>query len=408
MQKLLSPSVTLSFAFSLLLSLGHAGANTPLVTADGPAPLGFDTFQFENILTQNGSNFFLTSVNWGNFETSPGQYDLNGQINNWISQVLPQYPFQGAGLIVKMIDSTVLTEPAYLQNNSLSDPAVQQSFLAMLNAIAQEPGAKNINYIMLGNEVDEYLYLHPTEVNAFTTLMKEGVDLLHKELPGVQVGTIVTSGALTDPQLFKTITQYSDFIDYTYYPFDGTQMLPVSQVPAELKLLASAAGSKPFAFTEIGYSSSPIIGSSQQDQADFVQTVFDTLEQYRSQLAFLSWSSLADPTSSDCSGYTSQQNMTASTDFCAFLDNLGLLTDTGQPKEAWSAFAQGASLLTTSPTIGGLLPETSTIPEPSTWTLMVLGLAGLGVAGYRKAKRQAPHALTKDGGRRRIVVGCVG
>jgi len=34
------------------------------------------------------------------------------------------------------------------------------------------------------------------------------------------------------------------------------------------------------------------------------------------------------------------------------------------------------------------------VPEPSTWAMMSLGFAGLGFAGYRKAKTgRATHAL---------------
>jgi hypothetical protein len=31
---------------------------------------------------------------------------------------------------------------------------------------------------------------------------------------------------------------------------------------------------------------------------------------------------------------------------------------------------------------------TGTIPEPSTWAMMLTGFAGLGFVGYRKAKRK--------------------
>jgi hypothetical protein len=80
-------------------------------------------------------------------------------------------------------------------------------------------------------------------------LLKASINQIHQEMPGVEVGTIVTSNLLSDPQLFQIIEQYSDFIDYTYYPFNDSQMQPMSQVSADLNSMAAAAGEKPFAFT---------------------------------------------------------------------------------------------------------------------------------------------------------------
>lgn len=61
-----------------------------------------------------------------------------------------------------------------------------------------------------------------------------------------------------------------------------------------------------------------------------------------------------------------------------FIDNATLLVanaDPGVQQLAPSDFAPG-----------------SPIPEPSTWTMMVLGFAGLGFAGYRASRRTAPAA----------------
>ena len=35
---------------------------------------------------------------------------------------------------------------------------------------------------------------------------------------------------------------------------------------------------------------------------------------------------------------------------------------------------------------------TATVPEPSTWAMMLLGFAGLGFAGYRKSRKAAALA----------------
>ncbi len=35
---------------------------------------------------------------------------------------------------------------------------------------------------------------------------------------------------------------------------------------------------------------------------------------------------------------------------------------------------------------------TATVPEPSTWAMMMLGFAGLGFAGYRRSRKAAAFA----------------
>ncbi len=326
-------------------------------------------------MTQNGANFFLAADTWSQIETSPGQYDLQDTINNPITQLVLPYQFNGVGLVIKMVDSNVLTMPADLQNDSLNDPVVLQRFLAMLQAIAQDPNSKHIKYILLGNEVDLYLSAHPSQLSGFTALLKASINQIHQEMPGVQVGTIVTSTVLNDPQLFQTIEQYSDFVDYTYYPFSNSQMEPMSQVSTDLNRMAVSAGDKPFSFTEIGYSSSPVVGSSLSEQADFVNTVFDTLDQYSNRVDFISWSSLADPSPGSCQAYASQQGFGSTADFCAFFDNLGLLTDGDQAKPAWYAFVRD---------IGGA----AEVPEASTWSLMVFGFAGIGFAAILRVRKR--------------------
>jgi hypothetical protein len=90
----------------------------------------------------------------------------------------------------------------------------------------------------------------------------------------------------------------SDLIDYTYYPVvsgSSWQATPLASVSDDLRLMADLAGTRPFSFTEIGYSSSSRNGSSAQQQADFVDLMFRTLDPYRKtgRLPFLFYVGLA-------------------------------------------------------------------------------------------------------------------
>lgn len=315
-----------------------------LMTAGGPPPQGFNIFQAQNFLTQNGTNFFFYSENWSDIEIYPGQYNLVDTIINPMTMLVQNYSFKGVLLIIKMIDTNSLVTPADLHFESFGDPVVKYRFLSMLHAIARQPSSNKLTHILLGNEVDLYLTAHPTQLEDFVALLKAGIDQIHREMPGVKVGTITTFASLDNPALFRTLTQYSDFVDYTYYPLQAEwKMRPVAQVPSDLDRMAAAAGGKPFAFTEIGYSSSPVANSSQQTQAQFVKAIFDGLEQYRrqNQILFVSWMSFADPPPGVCRSYAGQQGISASKEFCAFFDNLGLRTySDNQAKQAWYVFVQ--------------------------------------------------------------------
>jgi len=386
------PSIRLLFSLALLFAPVKVCAGGIPVTADGPVPESFDTSQIASLLTENGAKFLLLTDTWPQIQTAPGQYDLQDTIDNPMTQIFPDYSFNNAGLMLNMIDSNVAAMPSGLQNDSFSNPTVREDFLGTLRAIADDPKSKGIKYILLGNEVDQYLTENPNQLSGFMTLLNASIKQIHQEMPGVAVGTVVTSNAVNNPQLFDTIEQYSDFIDYTYYPFVDSKMESMPQVTADLNQMAAAAGKKPFAFTEIGYSSSPVVGSSQQIQADFVNTVFDTLDQYSNRVAFVSWSSLADPSAGDCQSYASEQDFSATMDFCAFFDNLGLRTDDNHAKLAWSAFVND---------INGSAGAPIPFPEPSTWALLALGFAGLGIAGHTRRGRRTSglgRGLDPDGG----------
>lgn len=295
-------------------------------------------------------NLFPYAQNWDEIETSPGQYALQGTVINPLTLLVPRYPLKGVLLVIKMIDTNTRTMPSDLQNKPFDDPEVRQRFLAMLHAIAQEPSTKKLTHILLGNEVDAYVSAHPKELNAFVGLLKESFDQLHRDLPGVKVGTITTFDALNHPQIFQRLIEYSDFVDYTYYPINGLsgglfskgwQMRPIADVATDLHAMAKAAGHKPFSFTEIGYSASSLNNSSEDKQAEFVQTVFDTLETYHQQnrIAFISWSSFSDMPPEFCNGYAYAQGIDNSKEFCAFLGNLGLRTyEDNRARKAWSIF----------------------------------------------------------------------
>ena len=313
-----------------------------LISANIPPPKGWDLPKTEDFLTKNGATLFVYSANWDTIEPSPNQYAMKDVITAAFKGIVPKYPFKGVVLILKMIDSNVRTMPPDLKSKAFDDPAVEERFLAMLHAVATSPGvAGNVHYILLGNEVDGYFEMHPKELSGFVDLLHKSIDQLHLDLPGVQVGTITRFDSLKKPELFRTLTQHSDFIDYTYYPLGANwRQRPVSDVPGDIAKMAAAAGSKHFGFTEIGYSASPKIGSSDQLQVDFMKAVFENLHIYRDQVAFINWAGLADSPDDVCQSYARSQGLPDVDAFCAYAVHNGLRTYDNVPRPAWDVFVQ--------------------------------------------------------------------
>jgi hypothetical protein len=230
---------------------------------------------------------------------------------------------------------------------------VLDRFEGVIDAIAEVPAAKRITHILIGNEVDSYLAQHTDEIPAFEEFYRRAIARIHEKLPGVKVGTIITFGSVRSrPGDFVELIKAGDFVAYTYYPVTNLsrgdvsvdwQMVETPELANHIGLLAALAADKPFAFTEIGYSSSALNASSEKQQARFVRQLFRVLDPYfrRERVAFVLYNSLYDEPSTFCRPYANEQKIQASREFCSFVENLGLRSQAhNEPREAWHVFVE--------------------------------------------------------------------
>lgn len=304
-----------------------------------------------DLLTESGMNIFGLAPTWQKLERTPGEFNLQDELINPLSILVPLYhQLNGVVVTLKMIDTGWRPMPEDIKDKPFDSPEVLRRFDALIDAIAKEPSTKRITHILLGNEIFGYLLLHPEEIPAFITFYRQGVNRIHQKMPWVKVGTIIGfEGMERLPDAFKKLLDSSDFMAYTYYPQSniemvGWQMRPISEVAGHLHFMAEHAGSKPFAFTEIGYSSSPINGSSEEKQAEFVKEMFRVLDPYwkKGQIAFLLYHLMYDYPPSFTDPYAKEQGIEPSKEFRAFVENLGLRSyETGKPRKGWDTFVQG-------------------------------------------------------------------
>jgi hypothetical protein len=303
------------------------------------------------LVTRNGMNLLALSADWNVIEPAPGEFNFDDMLTKPLTVLVPQYPeIKGVLFTLRMISSMVRSMPTELEPLRFDDPEMLQRWDALLDAIAAEPTSRRLTHIMLGNEIDGYLGIHPEEEAQLRTFYKRGVQRIHEKLPGVKVGTIITFyGAFTDPALLQGLIDASDFVSYTLYTIIGEadrpwRMLPPSRAAGMLAQLAEVAGAKPFAFTEIGYATSPVNDSSADQQADFVREMFKALDPYRRQgrLEFLLYHAMHDYAPGVCEDYARLQRVSPIL-ICDFMESMGLRSyATGAPRPAWFVFVEAA------------------------------------------------------------------
>lgn len=297
-------------------------------------------------VTSQGVNLFGMSPEWNELEPSIGTNSLKEFVTNPLTLLDPdRTKFKSYILVLKAIDTNRKTIPSDLLLKSFDDPVVINRFLSIIDNLAMVESVDRISHILIGNEVDGYLTSNPTELNAFSSFYQQSVNRIHQKMPWIKVGTIITFNSLsTNSIVFNTLTPHSDFICYTYYPTDVSnpnwQMRTPADVTDDIAFMASKAGDKSFAFTEIGYPSSPSNNSSESLQKEFVEKMFEVLRPYKEngKLKFIYYHGLYDYPPDFCSPYAQAQGVDP-TYLCGFMNSLGLNHyGTSEPKQSWNSF----------------------------------------------------------------------
>ena len=335
-------------------------------TADfGPTFVGLPLSQFRgmtrvdqafNLMQSAGANFTEIRTTWAQLEPSPGKVNFAVQPFPLFESVRKTYPalFGSVAVNIEVVVTANRSMPEDLALRNFSDPVVLDRFTQLLGKLAEYNRKFPINYVIIGHEADVYLSLHPTEVGAFEDFYAHAVETVHRLMPGVEVGTSMTHTLVTqNPTLVDRIAQYSDLLVYTYYPVDASwQMRPLTEVPDDMQSLAAHAQGKSFGLLEVGYSVHGLNGGSEQNQAQFVQTLFQSLEPYRSsgQLRFLQYWMLFDFPPEQAFQVAQAQGH-ADPAVVAFLSSLGLRRyDAGGAKRAgWDVFSSMATTWTARP-----------------------------------------------------------
>lgn len=156
------------------------------------------------------------------------------------------------------------------------------------------------DYYLIGGEVDIYLSFHRDEIDDYKDFFVYVRDDIHKKHPDVKVGIVFAYHFSKKADAFDIIEELGaecDIVVYTVHAHEDD--FDYSDESRELQYLEGAAElipDKPYAVIEAGWSSSKMLGSSEEKQAKVVQDYFDFVE--TSDAEFVIWFGLYEW--SDC------------------------------------------------------------------------------------------------------------
>jgi len=169
---------------------------------------------------------------------------------------------QGEGLKV------VVNAPGGV-NANLSDPEFRRRWIEEAKNIAQEFKPK---YMSLGNEVNSYFYYYPDELDEYLSLYDDAYKEIKKVSPDTKVFAVFSYNQMIANDQFYLLSEFnnrSDLIGLTTYPWH--EFVNPVDIHENYYSKLNTYVSKPIAFTEIGWSSASSAGSSEYEQAEFLE-----------------------------------------------------------------------------------------------------------------------------------------
>jgi len=277
---------------------------------------------------------------WRDVEKTPGHYELSGLESQ--SQLASDYGLP-IYLNIRIIDTNNSGVPASYAQWSFADPRMAEKLENFIRALSSHLRG-DIEWVSIGNEVDDYFKAHKDQIGPYRTLLDEIRPTLRKSFPHAQFTVNFTFGGLAGlHDEYKPITDTVDFYSFTYYPMnpDFTFRSP-DDAPRDIHKMVEAAGNRKVFFQEIGYASSEQVDSSQAKQACFLQNVFAVLREDHLRIIAAHFVWMSDISLSLVDHFGEYYKLPNSDKFKAFLASLGYFQRDGKPKTAWKIFTEEA------------------------------------------------------------------
>ena len=239
-------------------------------------------------------------------------------------------------IILRPITVNLKTVPSDLQSVAFDDPQMIDRFKVLLDSVHKHIPAVDLKAVYIGNEIDIYLGNDQEKWSQFKRFFEE-TSAHARTLWGnsIKYGTIATLTSLKKDEianLIKPLHDLSDIVAITYYPLEADfQFKDPGLISDDFDRIVELYGDKEIRFTECGYSTSTINGSSEEKQKRFIEEVFKSWDEHEAVIRHIDFTWMHDISQAKVDEFKDLFGLQSNT-FGEYLRTLGLRTFDGEDK----------------------------------------------------------------------------
>lgn len=284
------------------------------------------------------------TLQWDLLEPHPGDYD------DTFPDIANIY-YPQAGLSIDLAIIAVSTNqkvmPADLQSLPFDDPVVMERYADLIEHVLGRMPDVDVRSLVLGLEVDALLWTDEPQWVSYAALVTNAAERARAVRPGIQIGIegLFDGRTGASHEYFEQVDAVADFIAVSYYPLDGDfKGRGPETIASDFDRLVRLYPEKPIEFFQCGYPSSDLNGSSEEEQAEFIRSVFAAWDDHAEQIRSISFTWLFDIPATEIEFYQDFYGLRNEA-FAAYLGSIGFWTfeGNGTVKTGWTALVEEAT-----------------------------------------------------------------